>query len=443
MTAVSHPALVAELERRCLRGLAAAAGALAGDEASAVCATFAAWRSAARRPWPWLPGLCFGALEPLGVSFPDDDEAAIVLGRMLIGAESDAGAAERALAALADDAGDPTGELAIDATGSLRRRSLLVAVDRFWEDLAAAMRRVHAPVVRGDRDGADWIIVAARRQLEDERERLRELTRRVGEDLAAAASSASAGFSVPSPLPEPHLAPEDAEEGWGPVLPPESAAPAPEVAEEPEQEPAAGAPAPEGDPASDWRSAWEPDEAAEPEDAAQAEEAGTPPETDTDRLPDLVENPNPYAELAELDAWRDAEPDAEPGAEPDARLDETQLLASGAPLDDPDATGPILDDDMEATGPLDALHPPPPEQVPPAAAPGPGPVPSGPPSRPRTSAAPRHQGPPSAGPSRQPPRPEDIEYRKVREHAYAPIVFVVVLVLVALVVVFTVGTAPG
>lgn len=174
--------LTQELARRCAAGVQAAAGELTGTDAEGVCAAFAAWRSEARRPWPWLPGLCIDALTDLAVSFPADDEAAVIAGRVLIAVETDVEAVQRSRR-LWSAASDATGPLSqVDLSGQLRQRSLLSAVDTFWGQLAAVARELHPVVVRHDRDAADRIVRGGRRQLEDAAERIATLAARVDDD---------------------------------------------------------------------------------------------------------------------------------------------------------------------------------------------------------------------------------------------------------------------
>jgi hypothetical protein len=353
------------LEEVCLRGLHGAGSALVGHDPAPVAAAFAQWRGEARRVWPWLPGLCYDALEPLGVEFPADDADAVVLGRLLVAAETDAGAIEDALARLGrrlHGGGERRpSEAALQATGILRWQSLLSAVERFWADLTAVTRRLHDPVAVADRDAVDWIIINARRQLESTVERVPTLAGAVADGMASAPP-----VSAPSPSPAPPAS-----------APSPSPAPPPPP---PVDEPAPAAPAPD----------------------LPASVAGAA----TDEIVQLTETA-PFAPI--------------------------EVEASGAP---PAPAPPSA----RAPSPSPAPSPPPP---PPPASP---PRPTPPSHRPAPGAAPRRApGTPTARtsdasrPPRRPAHAEDVEYRRVREHTYAPIVFALLAIIAALVVLATVG----
>lgn len=172
--------LTRELERRCTAGLQTAANALVGADVDAVCDVYATWRQQSRRPFSWLAGLCFEALEDLGVSFPADDEPSVIAGRVLIGVERDAGAVHRVRRvweSAAEDSAQP-GHLA-DPSDQLRRRSLMSAVDTFWQQLIRITTELHGPVTDGDRETCNRIVRGGRRQLEDTADRLRLLSGRL------------------------------------------------------------------------------------------------------------------------------------------------------------------------------------------------------------------------------------------------------------------------
>jgi hypothetical protein len=354
--AVGHQVREA-LDECCLRGLHSASSALAGHDPASVCAAFSQWRDEARRTWPWLPGLCFDALEPLGVEFPADDDDAVVLGRLLVGAETDADAVEDALARLgarlhggADLRASAGAELA--AGGTLRWQSLLSAVERYWADLTSVARRLHEPVAAADRDAADWIMLGARRQLESTVERVPALATAVGDAIAAPEPAPPPADPSPAPAPPPSP----------PALSP---APAPSPAA-----PARPVPPPAPPPAQEA--------AASPPPAQEA--AASPP------------------------------PAQEAAAAPPPELDQTVPFT-----------------------PVEAA----PEITPAPPAPAGS---RGGHSR-SVSAPPRRPAPPRPAP-RPPARPQDVEYRQVREHTYAPVVFVVLALLAALAVIVTVGPSP-
>ena len=166
--------LTGELERRCAAGVQVAAAELAAPDPEGICATFGEWRGQTRRrPWTWLPGLCYEALAPLDVAFPENDEAVVIAGRVLIGVESDAGDVRRVWPRW-QTASNETGELELakGAPSQLHRRSLLSAVDTFWGRLAESSRAVGQAVAAGERDQADQLIRDSKRQLAEIAERL-------------------------------------------------------------------------------------------------------------------------------------------------------------------------------------------------------------------------------------------------------------------------------
>lgn len=217
--------LRAILEQRCLVGFLACADALVGGDPENVCAAFRSWRDEAWRGWPWLPGLAWTALEPLGVRFATDDPVMVTVGRMLVGAETDAERYRDASGALHDRADEvaawePLPAAGADLAGELRRRSLVSAVDQFWADLAAGMRGLHEPVVARDRHQADTRIMSLRRQLEEGAERLQLLVERVSAAPPATAPLAPAPAATPAP--EPAQGPEaEPTPDPGPAAPPE------------------------------------------------------------------------------------------------------------------------------------------------------------------------------------------------------------------------------
>lgn len=186
--------LQAELDQRCVAGLAAAACALVGGDPTPICRTFAAWKhEEARRSWPWLPGLCWSALEPLAVAFPSGDQDAVTLGRLLVGVETDPERVRRSLAALQRHEVAPPGTTVpggmsgADSMTELRRRTLETVVDRFWSEYADGMRELREPVASGDRPRADALVVRLRRRLEETAERVDVMARRLADTPSATA----------------------------------------------------------------------------------------------------------------------------------------------------------------------------------------------------------------------------------------------------------------
>ncbi len=341
--------LRAALDARCLAGLAGAARELVADDASAVCGSFAAWKhEEGRRSWPWLPGLCFSALEELGVGFPVDDDAAVTLGRVLVGAETDA---RRVADALATVGAGAAAQAAAPASGAdlafeLRRRTLETAVDRFWKELQTAARRLHEPVVERDRPRADSIIVATRRRLEDSAVRIEQLAARVATVLPQAVAAdpgrdpqqagqahhdtgEQAGVdALPSPAPGPLAEPET------PQAEPRAEPETPRA--EPLVEPETSAPAePPADP--DRPAASEPP--ARPDTPLAADDAGD------------LEATGPL----ELDGPDDVIPEA-PGSERAPEAGSRRPGASDRPVPGWTWSGDVAADDDEVYGPADEAY---------------------------------------------------------------------------------------
>lgn len=171
-------AVRADFEHRCLQGLGEAAAALAGEDPAVVCGTFERWEAERRRPWPWLAGMCWAALEPFGIAFPDGDRHAVVAGRLLVGSETDPLAVSAAIEALRNrpsPAAPPKGSRNTDSQAVIQHRRLCAAVDAYWAAFMRAARRLHEHVREGDRAGADDLVVATRRRLEELADRLAHL----------------------------------------------------------------------------------------------------------------------------------------------------------------------------------------------------------------------------------------------------------------------------
>jgi hypothetical protein len=180
--------------QRCLAGLAQGADALAGGDPAAVCRRFAAWkRSEGRRAWPWLPGLAWEAVEPLGVAFPAADRVAVTLGRFLVGVETNPQRVEDALAAV--QAGQERPAASRILAGE-REQGLLAALDAFWAAFARTAAALRPPVVDGDRARADAVLLASRRGLEAHARDLEAQARR----LAAGAERPTVPSSAAVPL---------------------------------------------------------------------------------------------------------------------------------------------------------------------------------------------------------------------------------------------------
>lgn len=147
MSALSEPgtreALGADAERRCRAGMGAAAGALYAGAPSATAAALRDRLEAGASLWPWLPGLCFRALEPLRVAFPDDDRAMAVAGKALVGRPVRA-------ARLAEAARQLRGER--QAAGDPPDAELAAVIERFWQQLARLAHHLGEVVRAQDED---------------------------------------------------------------------------------------------------------------------------------------------------------------------------------------------------------------------------------------------------------------------------------------------------
>jgi len=142
-----NPAGLSEaLEALALRGLADAAEGLLGTAPAAVCTTFGRWSRAGERELPWLAGLCFAALAPVGAVAPRQHDAWVAR-RLLVGAEQDAVRAHSAVRGCR-----AFGALWVAATvdGDVAGQ-LLGAVQRFFTQLADGYAALHPMVMAGRR----------------------------------------------------------------------------------------------------------------------------------------------------------------------------------------------------------------------------------------------------------------------------------------------------
>ena len=135
-----------------VRGLADAAGALAGDDPDAVCRTLRRWNEHQQRELPWLAGPGLSALRRTGVTPPPAGDLKTVE-RFLVGVETDPQAVRAAIDRCVAAAGDPGPPLPPDAIGALDD-----AVRRFFELLVRAFTELHQSVRTGHRRNADEII---------------------------------------------------------------------------------------------------------------------------------------------------------------------------------------------------------------------------------------------------------------------------------------------
>jgi len=171
------PAGLAEaLEALALRGLADAAEGLLGGAPAAVCATFGRWSRTGERELPWLAGLCFAALAPVGAVAPRQHDA-WVAGRLLVGAEQDAVRARSAVVGCR-----AFGALWAGATvhDELADR-LLRAVRRFFDQLADGYAALHPVVLAGRHAQA----VSAAHELEGQLDPLCDKIRQLALAVAA------------------------------------------------------------------------------------------------------------------------------------------------------------------------------------------------------------------------------------------------------------------
>lgn len=259
-------------------GLASAAAALLGDDIEATLDALAGGHGEA---WPWLPGLCFKALEPLGVEFPEHNRHAVAIGKVLVGRPV-------------------RREEVTVGLRRLRRRTppaprrapspeLAAAVDAFWEQLTPVAAELGRARRRGDADGPRRALEKARSEL---RERARQVRRAVRE-LEAGASPPGASPPAAS------TTAGDASKRSGPA-PPRRRAPSVTTS--------ASAPAPAGPPAADGR-----ERGSNP-----AREA--PPAAERDSRPPRKPTSTPGAPVAEA-GGTSSRPDAPPHSDDELGTD--------------------------------------------------------------------------------------------------------------------------
>ncbi|GEM_PF-4984293 len=202
---------------RCRAGLAAAGRALAGDAPAETASALERLGDGAPT-LPWLPGLVYRALAPLGVTFVEDDEHAVAVGAALIGRPVASARLRRALATLPDhpppeDAPDPELAAAIDAFWHALA-TLTTDLGRAWraEDVAAAQRlasqavpelRAHAAAVA---EALGEVVPDDAPPAADDPEARRGPDQPDAPAVGAAAETqpqAEAGVGAPGPAPEP------------------------------------------------------------------------------------------------------------------------------------------------------------------------------------------------------------------------------------------------
>lgn len=144
-----------------VHGLASAAGALAGDDLEAVCATLRTWSAQGQGELPWLAGPGLSAVRRAGAAVPFDEDLKVIE-RFLVGAQADAHIVEAAVDRCAEHAGDPGPALPPDAGGALAE-----AVEHFFELLTGAYAQLHAPVRGAHRRDADQVLAQWRPRLDE------------------------------------------------------------------------------------------------------------------------------------------------------------------------------------------------------------------------------------------------------------------------------------
>lgn len=207
LTPRSHPArpgteaLADDVAQRCRAGLGAAASALYGRDATATARALRARAEGDAARWPWLPGLCYSALESLGVAFDRDDRVVMVAGKALVGLPV-------------------RPERVTDTSRRLRQPeppappeapdpALAAAVDRFWARLTGLAQRLGQAVRAGDEEAVTQLLQRARPKLRDSAAAVQE-----------AAEAALGGWPVSAERSEPaRPEPEPEPETPGPEAP--------------------------------------------------------------------------------------------------------------------------------------------------------------------------------------------------------------------------------
>lgn len=184
----SLEAVVDDVAHRCRAGLGAAAGALYGRDATATARALRAQAEGRARRWPWLPGPCYGALEPLGLAFSHDDRLMVVAGKALGGRPVRPERVAEAARQLRHPDPVPPSQAPDPA--------LAAAVDRFWARLNDLARRLGQAVRAGDQDAVDRLLRQGRPKLADSAAAVREAA-----EAAVAGSAPLSAATGPEPAP--------------------------------------------------------------------------------------------------------------------------------------------------------------------------------------------------------------------------------------------------
>lgn len=187
----SLEAVVDDVAHRCRAGLGAAAGALYGRDGTATARALRARAEGRARRWPWLPGPCYDALEPLGLAFSHDDRLMAVAGKALGGRPVRPERVAEAARQLRHP--EPV------APPQAPDPALAAAVDRFWARLNDLARRLGQAVRAGDEDAVGRLLQQARPQLADSAEAVREAAEAVVAGSAPLSAPASPGPAAAEP----------------------------------------------------------------------------------------------------------------------------------------------------------------------------------------------------------------------------------------------------
>ena len=153
-----------------MRGLAAAADALAGDDIAAVCRTTARWRDRGQRELPWLAGPCLSALRKVDVAPPKGSDVMLVQ-RFLVGAETEPAPVAEAVQRCRAQRGDQAPPLPPDARGAL-----VDAVEHFFNTLVAAYGQAHEGARSGHRRDVDQALASWQERLDQAAEEVDDRT---------------------------------------------------------------------------------------------------------------------------------------------------------------------------------------------------------------------------------------------------------------------------